>query len=375
MFQRIIRMIIKSLDIVNYRNLRQANLKLSDGINCFIGSNGAGKTNLLDAIYYLSFCKSFLNSVDSLNITHGEDFFVIQGEYVIGESIEEIYCGFKVGQKKQFKRNKKDYPKLSDHIGLVPMVFISPADEQLIMDGGEVRRRFMDSVISQYHKPYLEKLIRYTRVVLQRNKLLKESHAKDESFHRLLDALDIQLSHLGEYIYNMRLSFVNEMLPIFIKHFIDIAGENESVTIKYQSGLEDANASERLKALRQKDMALGYTSFGVHRDDLELYLNGHLLRREGSQGQKKSFAVALKLAQYDFLSKHRGEKPILVLDDIFDKLDTARSKRLVELVGENYFNQIFISHTNSEQLISSLNTIGKSYLLFNVENGVISTFS
>ena len=363
-------MILEKISLLNYRNISQADLRFCEGLNCFVGPNGAGKTNFLDAIYYLSFCKSFINVIDSQNIRHDQDFFVIQGNYQNGDTGEDIYCGFRQSQKKQFKRNKKEYPKLSDHIGLIPLVMISPADEQLITEGSENRRKFLDSVISQYDKSYLDTLIRYSRVLAQRNQVLKDASGHLPS--DMLDVYDSQLVVYGQIIYQKRQAFIAELLPVFNKHFFNISGGAETIDITYQSHLSGDDYELQLFASRQRDCVLGYTSKGVHRDDLEFTLNGHSLKKEGSQGQKKTFAIALRLAQFDFLTLHQGVKPLLLLDDIFDKLDTRRSKSLLQMVGDDHFSQIFISHTSREHLDAILSGIGKEVMFFEVNSGEVT---
>lgn len=366
-------MLLNSISILNYRNISQADLIFEPGINCFVGENGAGKTNLLDAIYYLSFCKSFFNSIDSQNIRHGEVFFVIQGQYFRNGSSEEIYCGVKSDLKKLFKRNKKEYQKLSEHIGFIPLVIISPADEQLIMEGSEFRRKYIDSVISQFDKSYLEHILRYSRILIQRNKLLKDIHDGAQRNNEVLAVLDDQMVRSGEIIYEKRKGFITELIPVFQKHFEILSGGKESVGIAYLSHHHSGQYSEDLKLTRQKDITLGYTTKGIHKDDLEFTIHGFPLKKEGSQGQKKTFAISLKLAQFDFLAMHQGLKPLLLLDDIFDKLDNQRSKQLLQMVNEDHFNQIFITHTDSLQLEKLLSGAGKPFRLFEVQNGNVTT--
>ena len=366
-------MLLESLSVLNYRNIGQSDLDFLQGINCFVGDNGAGKTNLLDSIYYLSFCKSFFNTIDSQNIKHNEGFFVIQGTYEKFGQKEEVYCGVKLNQKKQFKRNKKEYTRLSDHIGLIPLVFISPSDEQLILSGSEIRRKYMDGVISQYDNHYLDIIIRYNRILLQRNKLLKDLNGRKTIDWNVLEAFDQQMEGYAKQIYQKRSGFIKELLTVFQRHFNEISGGNEEVDIIYHSHLEDEDYLKQLKATHQRDMLLGYTSKGIHKDDLEFILNSFLLKKEGSQGQKKTFAISLKLAQFDFLANHQKVKPILLLDDIFDKLDDKRGRSLVKLVAEDHFNQIFITHTNKNHLNAILAETGKDFRLFDVNNGAINS--
>jgi len=363
---------IKHLNLINFKNIIQAEIDFSPGINCLVGENGAGKTNVLDAIYYLSFCKSYFNAVDSQNVTHEQDFFVVQGQYVRHDEEEHIYCGLKKQQKKHFKRNKKEYGKLADHIGLLPLVMISPADEQLINEGSEQRRKYIDGVISQYDKPFLDDILRYNRSLMQRNatlKQLKDSGSRDFS---MLDLWDEQLEQLAIRIYNKRIDFIKELVPVFQKYYAYISDGKEKIALNYKSHLHDGNLKEQLLEVRSKDIVLGYTTKGTHKDDLELLLGGYAIKKIASQGQKKTFLIALKLAQYEFIHKHNGIKPIVLLDDIFDKLDDARSNRLLELVSEDVFNQIFITDTKKTYLENIVKRTGKTYKIFDVDNGQLT---
>ena len=361
-------MYLKHINIINFKNITQAELSFTPGINCFVGPNGSGKTNMLDAFYYLSFCKSYFNPVDSANIRHDEAFFVIQGEYDRNDENEQIYCGIKRNQKKQFKRNKKEYTKLSDHIGLLPLVMISPSDEQLITEGSEQRRKYIDSVVSQYDKVYLNRVIRYNRVLQQRNALLKHLRETNDN-PASLDIWDAQLAELAELIYGQRKEFIDELVPVFHHYHSYLSGDSDKVTLVYRSHFDDGNLREQLEHNRQKDIILGYTTKGVHKDDIDLLIDGYPIKKTASQGQKKTFLIALKLAQFDFLSKHSGIKPILLLDDIFDKLDETRGERLIDLVAKDHFKQIFITDTRLNQLDELLKKIDKESRIFKVENG------
>lgn len=362
-------MYLKHLNILNYKNIAQADPEFCDGINCFVGSNGAGKTNLLDSIYYLSFCKSFFNSVDSHNIHHDEDFFVIQGTFVRNDQEEQIYVALKRNQKKQFKRNKKEYGKLSEHIGLLPLVMISPSDERLITEGSDQRRKYIDSVVSQYNKLYLDHLIRYNRALSQRNALLKKYDQLNSGVAAQLDVWDEQLASLGEELYLRRSEFIEQLVPVFRELYSHISGGDETVDIVYSSHYQKGNVIELLAQNRARDLILGYTTIGIHKDDLSLLLSGRPVKKEGSQGQKKSFLIALKLAQFEFLAKYNGFSPILLLDDVFDKLDMHRGKRLIQLVGEGRFRQIFITDTQRERLEGIVNQTGKNSRFFEVVKG------
>lgn len=364
-------MYLKHLHLVNFKNILQSELDFLPGINCFVGENGAGKTNVLDALYYLSFCKSYFNPVDSQNINHNEDFFVIQGVYDRNEDQEHIYCGLKRSQKKQFKRNKKEYPKLADHIGLLPLVMISPADEQLINEGSEQRRKYIDGVISQYDKSYLEDLLRYNRALMQRNVTLKNLRDSGSRDFSMLDLWDDQLDILAQRIHQKRVEFINELVPVFQEYYAYISEGKEAIALQYKSHMAEASLKDQLREVRSKDLVLGYTTKGVHKDDLELLLGGYSIKKTASQGQKKTFLIALKLAQYEFIKRHNGLKPILLLDDIFDKLDIKRSSQLLQLVAEDKFNQIFITDTKKEYLMNTLSTTGKPFRIFQVQSGEI----
>lgn len=365
-------MYLQHLHLINFKNFESAQIHFSDGINCFVGENGAGKTNLLDAIYYLSFCKSYFGSIDSQHIRHHEDFYVIQGQYERQGEAEHIYCGLKRNHKKQFRRNKKDYEKLADHIGLLPLVMISPADEQLITEGAEERRRYMDGVISQYDRDYLYHLLRYNRLIVHRNALLKQLRDQEHGNLSVLEVIDEQLAKLGTFIYQRRMQFIETLMPVFERYYRFLSGGSESVGLGYVSGLFKYTLFDGLVDARSRDLALGYTSRGIHKDEIELLLGGYPLKRVGSQGQKKSFLIALKLAQFEFLAKHNGIKPILLLDDILDKLDRKRSGNLLELVARDQFEQIFITDTNRLHLTEMLGEIGKEYKVFTIENGTVT---
>lgn len=360
---------LQNLSLINYKNIREAEIGFSPKINCFIGANGTGKTNILDAIYYLSYCKSHNNSIDTQNIYHDEDFFVIQGTYSRNNNEENIYCGLKRKQKKQFKRNKKEYERLSDHIGLLPLVMISPYDNQLISEGSDERRKFMDSIISQYDKTYLHSLIRYNNALQQRNSLLK-SNCNDSS---LFEIWEEQLSTFGIEIYEKRLQFISEFLPVFQTYHQYLSLGNEEVGLHYESQMGIANITQQLYASRERDKILGYTTKGIHKDELEMLLGEYPIKRVGSQGQNKTYLIALKLAQFDFLKKLSGITPILLLDDIFDKLDADRVKQIISLVSEEHFGQIFITDTNREHLDEILLQVSQETKLFTVKNGEIST--
>ena len=367
-------MILRHLSIINYKNIAQAELEFSPKVNCFIGNNGMGKTNLLDAVYYLSFCKSHTNPIDSQIINHDADMCMLQGKYEFDEgALEEIYCGIRRRQKKQFKRNKKEYERLADHIGLLPLVMISPADNELIVGGSDERRRFMDIAISQFDKAYLQVLIRYNKALQQRNVLLKnEERAIDLT---LLELWEDQLIDDGKFINEKRRAFIEAFSPIFSMFYARISQSNETVQFEYISQLSEADFREALIANRRRDMAIGHTTVGIHRDELEMLLNGHPIKKVGSQGQHKTYFVSLKLAQFHFLLKIGRTTPILLLDDIFDRLDANRVEEIVKLVSEPTFGQIFISDTNRESLDKILEQQQNDFRIFAVDRGEITLIS
>lgn len=363
-------MILKKISILNYRNIREATLDLSPKMNCLIGQNGVGKTNFLDAVYYLSFCRSAFNPVDSQVITHNQDFFVLEGGYENENGGgEQIYCGMKRGVKKHFKRNKKEYRRLSQHIGLIPLIFVSPSDSALIEGGSEERRRLMDVVISQYDNPYIEALSRYNKALQQRNALLR---AEDEPDQALLEIWEEEMASQGELIFRKRESFVQELIPIFQSIYQTISGGSEVVSLSYVSHCQREPLLEVIRRDRMRDRAVGYSLHGIHRDDLEMLIEGYPMRREGSQGQSKTFALALKLAQFDFLKRTASTTtPLLLLDDIFDKLDARRVEQIVKLVSGKNYGQIFITDTNRDHLDQILAHNGFDYRLFEVDGGEI----
>lgn len=361
-------MIIERLSILNYKNIEQAEITPSPKVNCFLGSNGMGKTNFLDAIYYLSFCKSHNNANDVQNINHNADFAVIQGWYNLNDKTEEFFCSLRRKQKKQFKKNKKEYERFSDHIGYLPLIIVSPADTELISGASEERRKFMDIFLSQFDKEYLQSLIRYNKALSQRNALLKTEGHIDEA---LLDLWDEQLAYDGQIVYLRRKEFIENFIPTFQKIYEFICSSNEKVELKYKSHFDDGDFLANLKSRRKRDKALGYTSAGIHRDELEMMMDNYPIRKVGSQGQNKTYVVALKLAQFDFLKKATRITPILLLDDIFDKLDSSRVEQIIKLVIEDNFGQIFITDTNREHLDEILSHTNSSYSLFLVENGAV----
>jgi len=362
---------LEKLLLVNFKNYSEADITFSKDINCFVGGNGGGKTNLLDAIHYLSLCKSFSNPLDSQNIAHGSDFFVVQGSFILNEKKEKIYCGLKKGKKKQFKRNKKEYSRLADHIGFLPVVMISPEDNVLILQGSDIRRKLIDSIISQLDKSYLDDLIAYNRVLLQRNALLKR-FAETRNFDEVaLEVWNTQMIDLGNKIFVKRKAFIDDFIPEFQRYYEFITGGSEKVNINYLSQLRDGDFAELLKAALEKDKVIQYSSVGIHKDDLQFDIGDYPIKKMGSQGQQKSFVIALKLAQFDFIKSAKDFLPILLLDDIFDKLDEDRVQKLMELVSQHNFGQIFITHTHRERISGILDGIEADYKLFEIQNGAI----
>ena len=392
-------MILTSLNILNYRNIREASLEFAPKLNCFVGLNGQGKTNVLDAIYLLSFAKSAFTSQDSLNITHGEEMAMVQGNYKMsndqsqmsnGDSLT-ISCGLRKGVKKQFRRDKKDYPRLIDHIGLIPLVMISPSDQQLIDEGSDERRRFMDVVISQLDRKYLDCLTTYNALLKQRNALLKQYGDAPNPPDDLLEVLEWQMIDPAEYIFAKRTAFFEAFEPYFAKTYAEISGSAEVPQLRYISQLQDRDLREAYVRTRQRDLILGWTSQGIHKDDLEMRLGDYPLKQVGSQGQQRTFVLAMKLAQALYLSYSEPasgptvedgltakrsyseavrRKPILLLDDIFDRLDSERVERIVEMVQGDDFGQIFITDTDRQHLTDILKP-NNNAKIFHVENGTI----
>ncbi|MCF4101367.1 DNA replication/repair protein RecF [Gillisia sp. M10.2A] len=357
-------MFLKSLSLVNYKNFDSVSFDFDSKINCLVGHNGVGKTNVLDSIYHLSFGKSYFNPITSQNINHEADFFVIEGTLEKNNREEHILVSAKRGQKKVIKRNNKPYEKFSEHIGFIPAVIISPGDRDLILEGSETRRKFIDGVISQSDQEYLNALIQYSKVVAQRNALLKFFAANSKFDRDTLEIYNSQMSQLGNLLFSKRKAFLAEFIPIFNKRYAEITKQNEQVAIEYKSKLYDKTIATLLEENLQKDMILQYTSVGVHKDDLSFEIDGHPIKKFGSQGQQKSFLIALKLAQFDFIKNMSKANPILLLDDIFDKLDENRVAQIVALVAENDLGQIFISDTHADRTEKVVKDSNQSYKIF-----------
>lgn len=363
---------LSHLILSNFKNYTEADLNFSEKINCLVGGNGAGKTNVMDAIYYLSFCKSYFNPIDSQNIKHDEDFFALHGFYNIqNEHEDKVSCIQKRNHKKQFRFNTKDYDRLADHIGKIPLVMISPYDRDLINEGSETRRKYIDGVISQFDKVYLKDLLEYNKALLQRNILLK-SFAEQHYFDELsLNIWDEKIASLGENLHQKRKEFLKDFNPLFEEYYRYLSGDNEQVEVVYSSQLEEGNLKDLLKKAVQRDRMARYTTQGIHKDDLILLIDGFPVKKFGSQGQQKSFVVAIKLAQFEYTRQKKGFKPILLFDDIFDKLDDERVSQIVELVSKENFGQVFITDTQHQRIKSIFDKIKIDHKIFFVEKGIV----
>lgn len=357
-------MILKKLSLLNYKNFETETFYFDPKINCFVGNNGVGKTNVLDAIYHLSFGKSYFNPITVQNIRHGADFFVIEGVYEKEETPEKIVVSAKKGHKKIIKRNGKAYDKFSDHIGFLPLVIISPADRDLIIEGSETRRKFIDGVISQRDPEYLQGLINYNKVLAQRNSLLKYFAANNTFNQDAIDIYNEQLHLYGTSIYGKRSAFMDSFMPIFLDRYKSISSGNETINVTYETQLQENDLLTLLQNNIVKDRMAQYTNFGIHKDDLLLEIDGHPIKKFGSQGQQKSYLIALKLAQFDFIKIHSKTNPILLLDDIFDKLDETRVEHLISLVDNDNFGQLFISDTHAERTEEVIKKVHQSYKMF-----------
>lgn len=364
-------MYLQRLSVINFKNYSEAELEFSGGVNAFTGNNGAGKTNLLDAIHYLSLCKSYFNPIDSQQIKQGTDFFVINGAFEKNEKNESISCGVKRNQKKQFKRNKKEYQRLADHIGLFPLVMVSPYDISIIIEGSEERRKFIDNVISQTDNHYLDELITYNKVLINRNALLKRIADTGSYDPELLAVLDEQLIASGNKIFEKRKAFMESFTSVFNKHYHFLSDNAEQVDLVYESQLLIDSFGTLLKKNIEKDRTLERTTSGVHRDELQFSIHGMPMKKFGSQGQQKSFLIALKLAQYSYLYQQKGFKPLLLLDDIFDKLDDSRTTKLMQMISDNDFGQVFITDTSAEKVERIFQNIGVEIKLFKVKGGEV----
>lgn len=359
-------MYLRKLALLNFKNIAECELSFGEGINCLVGDNGAGKTNIIDAVYYLSMCKSAFGMTDGQSIRHGEEFFMADGHYTTDrEKSEQIVCSCSRKGGKLLKRNGKEYERLSEHVGLIPAVVVSPADSVLISDAADERRRFLNAFLSTLDRSYMQALIRYNALLAERNRLLK-MHPDEE----MLRIYDLQLVEHGNLIHNRRAALVCRLQPLVAEYYRLLSKDREQVELLYKSELNDTPFEEVLQQARQKDLINEFTTSGIHRDDLVLRIGGYPLRKYGSQGQQKSFLIALKLAQYAILAEEQHERPILLLDDLFDKLDAGRVEQLLHLVSSDRFGQIFITDCNPTRLQAILDRAGGSYTLYHVRNGV-----
>ena len=361
-------MYLKKLSLVNFKNYEETELEFSPKINSLVGNNGVGKTNILDAIHYLSLTKSFFNNIDSISIRHGEDYFIIDGTFVRNEEEDKIYCAFQKQKQKVLKKNNKEYQKLSDHVGKYPVVMISPADSSLISEGSEERRRFLNKIISQYNPEYLDSVLKYSKALQNRNRLLKDFKATGEFDNDALVIWDSQLVKYGTYVFRERELLVNELIPVFQENYSMISSGKENVKLSYRSHLSEGDFAEALASSVAKDRFLEYTTIGIHKDDLLLEMNGHSVKSLGSQGQQKSYLVALKLAKFEYIRQKSGISPILLLDDIFDKFDAGRVEQIIRLVGNHRFGQIFMTDTHQNRLHEILSSHNTQYKLFRINN-------
>ena len=363
-------MTLEQLSILNYKNIAEAQLQFSPKVNCLIGNNGMGKTNVLDAIYYLSYCRSFTsNNEHNAVINHDAQFLMLQGRYTRKGAPEEIALSLQRGKRKTVKRNGKDYKRLSEHLGLLPLVMVSPLDWDLIRGGGDERRRLMDQIISQGNRQYLDALIRYNKALEQRNSMIKHDY-RDQL---LYESVEQVMCDTAATLHQARQQWLEEFSPIFMRYYRAIAGDAEQVRLSYKSHLSEMSMQQLLNACRDRDMIMGYTTRGVHRDDIDLWLGDHSMRKTGSQGQCKTYTIALRMAQFEFLKKYTGTTPILLLDDIFDKLDEQRVVSIINVVSNSHdFGQIFITDTNRTHLDEIISMMSGDYAMFAVEGGVIT---
>ncbi len=366
-------MYLQNLKLINFKNYDETQLEFSDKINCFTGNNGAGKTNILDAIYYLSFCKSYFNSIDSQNINHEKDFFAVHGTYKNQDSLsDQVSVIQKRNKKKVFKFNKKEYDRLADHIGKIPLVMVSPYDRDLINEGSDVRRKYIDGVISQFDKTYLNNLISYNKALAHRNALLR-SFAERRNFDQIsLEIWNEKLIEHGQPVFEKRKQFLKAFNPVFENNYRFLSGGSEQVELVYESQLALEPLQDLLKDSIEKDRMIRYTSKGVHKDDLLFKIDGYPIKKFGSQGQQKTFVIAVKLAQFEYTREIKGFKPVLLFDDIFDKLDHQRVNKIIRLVSDDNFGQVFITDTQSERIEAIFEQISIHHKIFAVEKGNIT---
>ena len=361
--------ILEKLVISDYRNIQLQELEFSPNVNCISGNNGEGKTNLLDAIYYMSMTKSAFAASDRFNLRHGTEEFSLAGTYRMENGLSSRFA-LKMTSKgeKKVRRDDKPYQKISEHVGVLPVVMVSPADVSMVSESGEERRRFVNSVLSQMDREYMSAMQQYNRLLLQRNTMLKDS----EPDRSLMEVIDMRMSVLSEPIYKARKSFVEQLKPIVAEYYKTLSGDSEQVDIEYDSELSKAGLDQLLSASFDRDRIMKHTTTGVHRDDFAFRMNGHPIRRFGSQGQQKSFLVSLKFAQYEIMKKNYGFAPILLLDDVFDKLDMGRISNLLQMVASNDFGQIFITDSNKVRMAGIVDGLTQDRAYFETSCGTFS---
>jgi len=364
-------MYLKKLSLANFKNYEETELEFSPKINALVGNNGVGKTNILDAIHYLSLTKSFFNNIDSISIRHNEDYFIINGTFIRNDEEDQIYCAFQKQKEKVLKKNGKEYQKLSDHVGKYPVVMISPADNALISEGSEERRKFMNKIISQYNPEYLDSVLKYSKALQNRNRLLKDFKTSGKFDNDALIIWDSQLVKYGTYVFHEREHLVNELIPFFQENYSMISSGREKVRLSYRSHLSEGDFAEALASSVAKDRFLEYTTIGIHKDDLLLEMDGYSVKSLGSQGQQKSYLVALKLAKFEYIKQKSGIAPILLLDDIFDKFDADRVEQIIKLVGNHRFGQIFMTDTHQSRLHEILSSHNTNYTLFRISDNSV----
>lgn len=364
-------MYLSSLSLLYFKNFSELEIHFSKGINGIVGKNGSGKTNILDAVHYLSMCKSYLNTIDRQNIQFDASFFTVNGDWITEDKTTNVHCAFKLGAKKVIKCNKKEYEKLSEHIGKFPVVFISPYDGDLIAEGSELRRKWMDGILSQIDKEYLEQIQRYSKILEQRNALLKNMFEHRLFDRESIDVWDHQLVQTGTLIFEKRKEFISEFIPVFNRFYNEIGLESENVHVVYRSHLNAGDFLEQLKNAEKKDAFAQYTTVGIHKDDLIFTIKNHPVKKFGSQGQQKSFLIALRIAQYDWLKRHKGTNPVLLLDDIFDKLDNQRVAKLIDLVTTDYFGQVLVTDTDPIRMKQLFDGLSIEKKLFEIDRGEI----
>ena len=360
-------MYIQKLTLTNYKNLSSESFDFKSSINCFVGDNGVGKSNILDSIYHLALGKSYFNPTSVQNIEFDKTFFVIEGSFIIKSRNEKINCSFKKGQKKVLKRNNKIYNKISEHIGLIPLVMISPDDIDLINEGSNLRRKFIDGILGQIHSDYLTNLLNYNKILAQRNSLLKYFALNHTYDQKTINIYNDQLDNLGLPIYKKRKSFMKHFSPLFEKRYNAINSGKEKVSMNYTSALNEKSLSELLSESINKDRISQYTTEGIHKDDLDFLIHGKQIKKFGSQGQKKTFLIALKVAQFDYLRNEKGMSPIILLDDIFDKIDQKRVASLLKLIVDEDFGQVFLTDTNEDRTLKALESVDSKFEIFKID--------